>query len=263
MRSLARIAGLVGLGFWMASSAQASDIKEVHRTVPLDPDGRLEIRTYKGSVTVKTGSAPEVQISARIEPDGNSRWETEKVEETEIRISGGGGSVEVKSDYHEVRHHHFLGLFGDYDGSLPLVHYTIVMPSTARLEIEDYKSETRVSDLKGDLKLHTYKGSLNATGLEGAARVHTYKGDIRVDFARFVRASRFETHRGSFDVGLPRDSRFDLDADMGRRGELDSDFAITMRTMRSSREEMRGAVNGGGPELRVSAYRGSLHLRGL
>ena len=149
------------------------------------------------------------------------------------------------------------------DGSLPFVHYTVVMPATARLEIEDYKSDTKVSDLKGDLNLNTYKGSVTVTGIEGAARINTYKGDIHVDFARFIRASRFETHKGTFDVGLPRDSRFDLDADMGRRGGLESDFAITMRTTRSGREAMRGAVNGGGPELRFSAYRGSLRLRSL
>ncbi len=263
MRSLCRTACLVGLGFLIAGAAQAADVKEVHRTLPLDPDGRLQIHTFKGSITVKTSAAAEVQISARIEPDGDDRWQQEKVEETEVRISGGGRSVEVKSDYDEVRHHRFLGLFGGDDGSLPFVHYMIVMPATARLEIEDYKSETEVADLKGDLKLHTYKGSVTVTRLEGASQIETYKGDIHVDFARFVRASRFETHKGKFDVGLPKDSRFDLDADMGRRGDLGSDFAIAMRTTRSSRERMRGAVNGGGPELRFSAYRGSLRLRSL
>lgn len=263
MRSLCRTACLVGLGVLIAGASQASDAKEVHRTLPLDPDGRLQIHTFKGSITIKTSAAAEVQISARIEPDGDDRWEREKVQETQIRISGGGRSVEVKSDYDEVRHHRFLGLFGGDDGSLPFVHYTIVMPATARLEIEDYKSETKVSDLKGDLKLETYKGGVTVTGLEGAARIETYKGDIHVDFTRFVRASRFETHKGRFEVGLPRDSRFDLDADMGRRGDLESDFAIAMRTIRSNRQEMRGTVNGGGPQLRFSAYRGSLRLRSL
>jgi len=263
MRRVVRVAGFAGLGFLMAGAVQSSDFKEVHRTLTLDPDGRLEIHTYKGSITVKTSAAAEVQISARIEPDGDDRWDREKVEETQIRISGGGHSVEVKSDYDEVRHHRFLGLFGGDGGSLPFVHYTVVMPGTARLEIEDYKSETKISDLKGDLKLHTYKGSVSARGLEGAAQIKTYKGDIHVDFTRFVRASRFETYKGTFDVALPRDSRFDLDADMGHRGDLESDFAIAVRTRRSGRQAMRGAVNGGGPELRFSAYRGSLHLRSL
>ena len=79
MRSLLRIAGLVGLGFLIAGAAQASDFKEFHRTLPLDPDGRLEIGTFKGSITVRTSNTPEVQISARVEPDGDDRWEKEKV----------------------------------------------------------------------------------------------------------------------------------------------------------------------------------------
>ena len=137
------------------------------------------------------------------------------------------------------------------------------MPATARLEIDDYKSVTRISGLRSDLKLHTYKGDVRIDGLDGAADVDTYKGDVRVAFARYSRPSRFETYKGSFDVRLPRDSHFELDADSGRRGEIDSDFAVASR--RSGRRggvSAQGDVNGGGPALRFTTSRGSLRLRG-
>jgi hypothetical protein len=247
----------------VAGAAQAADTKEVHRTVALDRDGRVSVNTYKGTVAVTTWDRPEVRVDARIEPDGDCRESREKVQWTEVRISGGGGSVEITSDYDEVKHHRrgFLGLFDFENGSLPFVRYTIQMPATARLEIKDYKSGITVSDLKSDLKLHTYKGTVKVANLDGAARVDTYKGDVSVAFARFSRASRFDTHKGEIDVRLPKDSRFALDADSGRHGDIESDFAMMTHSGRSRSPRASGAVNGGGPELRMTTYKGTLRIR--
>jgi putative adhesin len=258
------LAGLLVL--FAAAVAQASDTKEVHQTLALDKNGRLTVGTYKGSVTVTTWDRPEVKVDARIEPDGDDRDSREKVQWTEVRISGGGSSVEIKSDYDQVKRHdrHFLGIL-DWDyGSLPFVRYTIQMPATALLEIDDHKSEIRISDLKSDLTLHTFKGTGRVTNLDGAARVETFKGDIRVEFARFSRASRFETHKGEIEVRLPKDSRFDLDAQASRRGDIESDFEALSRArysrhLRESR--VSGAINGGGPELRLTTSRGTLRIR--
>jgi DUF4097 and DUF4098 domain-containing protein YvlB len=169
----------------------------------------------------------------------------------------------IKSDYDEVKHHSpgFLGLFDFETGSLPFVRYTIQMPATARLEIEDYKSDTSVSNLRADLRLHTYKGNARVMNLDGAARVDTYKGDVRVEFARFSSASRFDTHKGEIAVRLPKDSRFELDADSGRRGDVQSDFAMMTHAGRSRAARATGAVNGGGPELRMTTYKGTLRVR--
>ncbi len=264
MSALARTASLSFAALLAAGAAlQAADVKEVHRTIPLDRDGRVSVNTYKGSVTVTTWDKPEVSVDARIEPDGYDREDREKVQWTEVRISGGGGSVEIKSDYDRVRHHErgFLGLFDFESGSLPFVRYTIQMPAGARLEIEDHKSEIRVSNLKADLKLNTYKGTVKVEGLDGGARVETYKGDVRVEFARYSRASRFETHKGEIEVRLPKDTRFDLDADAGRHGDIESDFAMATRASRFRGARTTGAVNGGGPELRMTTYKGTLRVR--
>jgi DUF4097 and DUF4098 domain-containing protein YvlB len=249
--------------FALTAAAQASDVKEVHKTIALAKDGNLRIKTFKGSIAITTWDRPEVKVDARIEPDGDDRDSREKVQWTEVRISGEGQWAEVQSDYDEVkRHEHgFLGIFDGDQGSLPFVRYTIQMPATATLEIEDFKSETRLSNLKGDLKLNTYKGTVRAANLDGAARVETYKGDVQVQFARFSRASRFNTYKGEIEVRLPKDSRFELDANSGRRGHVDSDFPVVTHagSWRAAREA--GAVNGGGPELRLSTYKGTLRVR--
>jgi hypothetical protein len=263
MYAPAKVPALIAAGLLAAALAPAAASKEAHRTLPLAADGRLAISTYKGSITVTCWDKPEAEISARIEPDGADRDADRKVAETEVRIGGGGSAVHVKSDYHRVHEHGFFGFFSFSHGSLPFVHYTVRMPATARLEIEDYKSVTRISGLRSDLKLHTYKGTVEVERLDGAADIDTYKGEVRVAFSRYSRASRFETYKGSFDVRLPRDSHFELDADGGRRGEIDSDFAVATVSGRRRRSlHSRGTVNGGGPTLRFESSRGSLRLRG-
>jgi hypothetical protein len=260
MRALKNAAALATL-FCAAGLVQASDTKEVHRTVALDRSGRVSIETFKGSVTVGTWDRPEVKIDAVIEPDGTDSDQVEKVAATEIRISGSGSSVSVRSDYDSAQrlHHHLFGLFDG--GTLPFVRYTIQMPATARLEIQDHKSDIVVSGLKSDLKLHTYKGTGRVTGLDGAAQVETYKGDVRVEFARYSQASRFETHKGEIEVRLPRDSHFNLDADSSRRGDVESDFAMTSQSGHFRAYRASGAVNGGGPTLHMTTYKGTLRVR--
>jgi len=241
-------------------SDSSSHSREVHRTVPLSASGRLEISTFKGSVAVSVWDRPEAEISARIEPDGDDSDMRRKVERTEIRIeTKGPDTVRVVSDYDHTWH-----LFSIFDtATLPFVRYTIRMPATARLEIEDHKSDTTVAGLRSDLRIRTYKGTVRVDGLDGAADVHTHKGEIHVAFARFSKPSRFETYKGSVDVRLPKDSKFELDANGGRRGEVESDFAVTgLHGGRHGGESVRGPVNGGGPVLSFQSNRGSFRLRG-
>jgi hypothetical protein len=263
MKSLRKGAVLPALALLVAVVAQATDSKEIHQTIPLDRDGRVSIETYKGSITVTTWDRPEVRVDARIEPDGlaSERGEKEKVALTDVRFTGSGGSVAIKSDYHRLKSRRLFGIFGFGDGSLPFVHYSIEMPATARLEIKDYKSEIRVADLKADLKLKKYKGIVAITHLDGAASIDSYKGDIRVEFARFTRASRLETYKGEVEVRVPKDSRFDLDADAGRRGDIHTEFTPATLIGRSESRRAAGSVNGGGPALRFVTYKGSIRLR--
>jgi hypothetical protein len=264
MRKLWKRAVLPALAILLAVAAQAAEPKEIHQTIPLNRDGHLSIENYKGSITVTTGDTPEIRMGVRIEPDGRASDpdEQEKAALTEVRVSGSGGWVTIKTSYERLRHRHFFSIFGFDNRRLPLVHYTIEMPATARLQIKDYKSAIRVSDLRGDLNLKTYKGTAAVSHLDGAADVKTYKGDVRVEFARFSRASRLETYKGEIDVRLPKDSRFDLETDAGRRGDVDSEFALASRAGRpGSWGRATSAVNGGGPALRLETYKGSLRLR--
>ena len=228
----------------------AADSKDIHKTFPLDSHGSVTIDTYKGSIHVTTWDRNEVDVSVRIEEDGEVF--AQSIKRADVRFDASPRDIRMKSDSQWF----FL------DGVQPLYQYTVKMPRTASLRIKDYKSESDITDLAADLQLNTYKGSLQLRNFTGGLTVNTYKGDIRADFAAVTAPVRVDTYKGDIDLRMPRDSRFDLSTDIGRRrGEPDNDFARYVKTANSRDRIHRSQVNGGGPEVRVRSYKGEFRLR--
>jgi len=248
--------------FAALSVLSAQETREVRKTIGLSKDGNLTIDTYKGSIKIETWDKAEVDIVATIETDDWDRYAEDKVRDTEIRISDSPGSVRITTDYDKIRRRSsgFWDFFEGNTGSLPFVHYSIKMPSTARLRVKDYKSEIDVQNLQAKLDLNTYKGRVEISGMDGGVDLETYKGTCRIEFTSFSSSSSFETYKGTIDLVLPRSASFDLDADLGRKGDFDSDFQ-TVSSSRSKRPAgYSGAVNDGGPSLRLRADKGEFRL---
>ena len=247
----------------VVSSSYAQDVREVKKTVELANDGKVFIDTYKGSITIETWDKPQVDILARIEPDGWNSDAKESVERTEIDIDPSPGELRIKSNYNRLRRHRswLFGWFDDGSVTLPFVHYTISMPRTVRLSIKDYKSDSHIGYVHSSISFETYKGSVAIVGLEGSIDLETYKGEVRVDMAKLANDSRFETYKGKIEIALARDAAFEIDTDFGRRVRFDSDFDAVYHSKRHSGDIDHGKVNGGGPMLRVSSEKGTIRLR--
>ncbi len=249
MRPISLLAGAL---LAAATLLSAADVKEFHKTVPLDPAGRFSLDTYKGSIRITAWDQPQAEIHARIVADP-SGWFTGSVDDVEIRVDNSSADVRVKTDYHQR-------MFTE--GNLPNVEYTIHVPRRVALRIKDYKSDSDITGVEGAVDFDTYKGAVRLNGLRAALHLNTYKGNVRAIFASFASSSSVETYKGEIDLSVPRSAAFDLSAKLGRRATLDSDF---QRTVRSTSHERgyHGSVNGGGPELRVNSFKGTIRLRSV
>ena len=235
----------------VAGILSAADSKDIHRTFPLDSRGHVTVDTYKGSIHVSTWDRNEVDVEVRIEEDGEVF--AQSIRRADVRFDASANDIRITS---ENKWSFIL------DGSAPLYNYTIRMPRTANLRIKDYKSESEVSDLAADLQADTYKGSLRLRNHAGGLMLNTYKGELRGDLSTVTAPVRIDTYKGSIELRIPRDSRFDLVTDLGRRGgDPDNDFARYVRTSNSRDRISRYPVNGGGPEVRLRSYKGSVSLR--
>jgi hypothetical protein len=244
------------LALALSAAISAADVKDVNRTVALNGNGLVEIETHKGSIRVSTWDRAEVEIQARIEAETGSIMDRRRFDGTEVRIDSSPDSVHIRTYYPDFA----WCCSGDDNGSNPEVRYTVRMPMTARLAIRDHRSDTEVTGLQGALDLFTHRGSARVHGLGGALRVDTHRGDIQVDFSSFTANSSVTTYRGTIDLSMPKSSRFDLEADLGRRGGIDTDFTMMSRTIGRRGESMHGTVNGGGPALSIKAERGEVRI---
>lgn len=246
----------------LPSSARSQEVRKIDETYPLTRDGEVSIETFKGSITVDTWDKTEVKIHAEIEPDGGGRDQAEKVRQTEIRITDSPDRIRIKSDYDRVdSHFSIFNFFNDNSGTLPFVHYAVTVPATAHLRIKDYKSETRISDLHSSIDLETYKGKVSVRNLDGSIDLETYKGDADLSFSKITDGCRIQTGKGKVTIGLPASSGFELDTDLGRRADFDSDFDAAYKSKHRNGDAFHGAVNGGGPLLRIISEKGDIRLR--
>ncbi|MEM8484579.1 MAG: DUF4097 family beta strand repeat-containing protein [Bacteroidota bacterium] len=261
------------LALFISLPAQAQDTKEVSESIKLSGEGRVVIDTYKGSIDIATWDRETVEIEALIEADKDEYL----VEYTEVRIHKSGKTLRIESDYERAKKAGKRGLFGNKSMSLPYVHYRIRMPHTADLQIDDYKStieindlaadldletykgEVEIDDVAGEVRIDTYKGRVELTNLAGSLEADTYKGYINAEFIAFNGNSAVDTYRGTVELVLPKSAGFDLNADMGKKGDLDSDFDLDdVRVVDKNR--YRGEVGGGGPDLDIDTYRGEVTL---
>ncbi|MBZ5608813.1 MAG: DUF4097 domain-containing protein [Acidobacteriia bacterium] len=251
---MARFAApLIAVALLAASSASAADSKSVNRTVALSSTGSVHLDTFKGSVQVTTWDRPEVEINARIEAAGSSATDRSLFDATEIEIDSSGDSLRIATRY-------LRSCCNDISGTNPGVVYSIRMPRTARLSIHDRRSDLQIRDLSAALDINTHRGATRIERLRGPLYLTTHRGDAHIDFAAFTGASRVETHRGSIQLRLPKDSRFELHAQLDRRSSIESDFPVMAHLSRHSGGDVEGTVNGGGPALRLSTERGRIRV---
>ena len=242
--------------FVLSQTSFAQKIREEEKTFEMAKDGYVSIDTYKGSIDVETWDKAEVYVHVKIEADTDGWSSTspeEQLDNVKIRYDASDNSVRIQSKYDKVS-----SFFGS--STRALVHYKIKMPQTAELEIDDYKSETRIQNLQADIKMETYKGRVDVIELNGGIDLETYKGDAAIDFVELKNDCKFDTYKGSIELNLGPDSKFDLDVDMGKRGDFDCDFDYSINGRRHN-DEVQGSVNGGGPRIEFETFKGDLKIR--
>ena len=242
----------------LSAAVFGADYKDVNRTVALHGNGTVEIETHKGSIRVSVWDRQEVEIQARIEAEPGSTMDRRRFDGTDVHIDSAPDSVRIKTYYPDFN---WCCNFDD-SGSNPEVRYTIRMPKSAQLTIRDHRSETEVTGLQGALNLETQRGSAHLRGLGGALHLDTHRGDVQVEFSTFTANSSITNYRGTVELSMPRNSRFDLQTNSGRRGSVETDFSVMTHTMSRRGETVHGAVNGGGPSLRIETERGDVRIHG-
>lgn len=238
----------------------ATASKEFRRTVPLAANGRVELRSERGTAHIMPWDRHEVEVVATIEARPESIDPEESVRRTEIRFDATSDSVFIQTDFGERAWG--TRWFDDGHDPVPIVHYEIKVPRTVDLTLNDSRSQIEVGDVLGRMRLHTDRTAVHITSFNGALDVDADRGSVRID--RLVLADRgeFRTDRTDVELGVSSTHGMTLDLDLDRVSpDVDSGLLTGLLTEGHRHFSYRGSIGRGGPTLRYTADRGSLRLR--
>ncbi len=269
--SILRIAGLVLCLMMPATTTWAqAHVRTFSKMYSFDPDGVIDLSAYKGSIAIVPWDQAQVQIDVRIVAEDMAGammlWDVK------VRIFGSLLDLTIETDYRKaLKKIEDLAEASVYP-RLPRVHYVIKMPSTARLKVEDYMSDTTINGFHASLEYYTYKGTLEVTNFRGAMAFDTFMGKARVALGAHVGDCSLQTHQGIVDVELPDGLGLNFDISLGTPQAVfaDEGEVVELRPQKRTRPANGGAkpdqayqatLNGGGALLTLATHSGALRLR--
>lgn len=244
--------GLIGTGPAPAQPAA----KTASDTVALASSGTVEIDTHKGSVTVATWDRAAVGYEVRIEPPG----EGDETPFTTLDVTHSGQSLDLDADYPWR-----LQLFGVITISpggtkRASFHYTVSIPESAHLEVDDHASTIRIADAKGPVVVDTHSGTVEASNLGGGLDFEAHETSAQVSFSALTAPISLDTHAGPVDLTVPRGAGFNLETNLRRADQLTASGTLALPPITED-GNYDGPVNGGGPTLSIESYGSDITLR--
>lgn len=227
-----------------AGVAEAKVRESFEQTVPFDATGHFSIENVNGSITIETWNDGAVQIRAEKIADSE-----ESLRDIDIEISGSGDRVRVKTYLPKSRR-----------GESRAVEYHVMIPATAKVDVETVNGKVEVFGVQGPLNAATVNGSVEVEGLGSQADVSTTNGSIKAHYSDTVDGDHsFSTTNGSVTLYLPDGASGELDASTVN-GSITTDFPATVN--RLSKRRLKGSFGGGGgSHFEISTVNGSVKIR--
>lgn len=267
----------------LAAAAPAS-ADEWSKTYQVSGRANLHVTTDDGNVTVV--ATDQRQVDARVVTEGL------KIGPHDVRIEESQNGDQVTLN---VRHSPWnFGLFGGWHKSVRVelrvprdldfeVHTgdgnVSAQAASGRIRIDTGDGNITADGLRGDVSMHSGDGNIQANNLDGAIRVDTGDGHITVR-GRFdalelksgdgnVEAEALAGSKigspwvlnsgdGHINLRVPGDLHANLEAHTGD-GSITLDVPISVEGSLSN-SYIRGKLNGGGGDLKISTGDGSIHI---
>lgn len=114
----------------------------------------------------------------------------------------------------------------------------------------------------GEAELTTSGGNIRVDSVEGALRASTSGGNVRAGFVGPIKDHcSLSTSGGSVKITVDKAAAFRLDASTSG-GSVDAEgLTITLEKSNRNRSQLSGAVNGGGPALKLRSSGGDIVVR--
>ncbi len=296
----ARSGILVVLAFAMAlftgsAYANALQIKDtVKQAFEVRQGGTLFLDLDHGNIDVRVGDDDRVVIVMERIADVDSRsGADEMLAHHEYDFDQRGDEIRIRSRFEKGND----GFWGKWRGHNRLkVHVKVEVPERFNVEFTSGAGNIAIRDLEGFVNgrtgagnvvvkdidgpvevnsgagniellgeieyadINTGAGNIQISGVRGAVKAHTGAGNIQAEITEQPeQASNLKTGAGNVTLYLNEDVSVYVDASASM-GSCDTDFPLKVEGKWLSKS-FSGRINGGGPEIRMSAGVGNVSLR--
>jgi DUF4097 and DUF4098 domain-containing protein YvlB len=172
--------------------------KNVSRTFPVKPGGKLSLDADYGSIDVKASGENEVRVEVRFRKDS---WSDSKLErfmkDFQVTFSQSGNDVTVVAEEEGGSRH-----FWNSGSKHPDVKFVVSVPKVYNLNLKTAGGWIKVGDLEGNAVCETSGGSLDLGRIKGMVDGRTSGGAIQIAGCEGI--LDVETSGGSISVGSTR-----------------------------------------------------------
>lgn len=184
--------------------------------------------------------------------------------DTTLQAQTGSGNIDVAGIRSEVQVHTGSGDIRVRDIGTRLTAQTGSGNITAETVAAPFSAQTGSGDIQadltgsGDVDVHTGSGTIRIRGVNGPFHARTGSGEISAEGGI---VGPWQVHSGSGDIHLAVGTGhgFNLDAHSSS-GSIHSELSIMVQGT-LGKNELRGTVGGGGPELQASTSSGDIDIR--
>ena len=218
---------LVAVALTGAAGAAAGQIREIVRTIPMDPGGRLTLRNVEGEITVTGVDGRDLTIRATKRAAGRGTADDDALDRVEIEIEERGDRVIVETDYPRHRRSFLESLASLFDGGRrdrrePLaavdhvaVDYLVTMPRDADVTIESFAGAVTVEGVDGETRVEVISGDVRLASLARLVAVESFSGDLELTDVRSDGALAARTVSGRIDIERVRAPRLEVQSFSG------------------------------------------------
>lgn len=227
--------------------------EEWKKTYTVDAGATLEIENGNGTVTVRPGSGPDIEIVAtRIAKAGTEEEAKKLLAEMAIEERASASNVRLSSRVRRM----------NWGGTQYQVNYEVRAPAGVALDISATNGTIDVTDWEGRVEMSATNGSLEGRGLRGAVEASTTNGRINVALDTLHEGGvSLETTNGRVVLEVPRDAKARLEARV-TNGAIEVDGLSADASPSNTRRRYDATLNGGGAPIRIETTNGAISVRG-
>ena len=242
-----------------AGALQAATLQEAfERTLPARPGTQFTLTNTNGRITLGAWDQPQVRIHAVKKADG---WDANQLktalQQTRIDITQNDGGVHVITRMPQ----HDFGFLDFLTGSNinVSVTYEITLPRSMNVTVDNTNGAIEIGEVRGTLRLETTNGRIHVIRCAGHVDATTTNGSITAELLQVSggQPMSFETTNGRISLALPSNFGARVDASTSN-GSISSELPVV--TQHVEKHELRGVINGGGPELKLRTTNGRIEI---